>query len=259
LFKKNNPNFFGEDKFSSFFFKSIEEVVKKITETAVQDLLSNEQLIRRIAEITFERIRLPKDGVKGEKGKDGKDGYTPIKGFDYLNEADIKELVQKATPKKGKDYFTDKDVEYIKILAKPIAGIDYPIPENGKDSSNLEGKDIVQRINDLELTEDKQIDAKHIKGLPKEKEMRESVALFRGGLKLIWNIELNGTVDGVNATFTIPGNYPEPKEGKIIVSARGVLKDETSGDFTISGRTIVFAGIPPLGSAQPRVVLYHGK
>ncbi len=175
------------------------------------------------------------DGLPGKDGKDGIDGKNGIDG---------KDGEQGPRGEKGEDGLPGTN------------GID---GQNGKDGSSDTGEQIVGKINNLELTPDKQIDAKHIKGLPKEKEMRESVALFRGGLKLVWNIQLDGTVDGVNDTFTIPGNYPEPKEGKIIVSARGVLKDETSGDFTISGRTIVFAGIPPLGSAQPRVVLYHGK
>jgi hypothetical protein len=44
-----------------------------------------------------------------------------------------------------------------------------------------------------------------------------------------------------------------------MVSARGVMKDADSGDFTISNnnRTITFVGAPPTGSSRPRIPLYQ--
>lgn len=129
--------------------------------------------------------------------------------------------------------------------------------ENGKDGTEIEGKDIVHKINDLPLEPDQQIHASHIKGLPDM--VKDSVPLHRGGVKLVWNVELDGTIDGVNTTFTIPGNQPEPKDGRLVISARGVLKDTDSGDFTISGRTVTFTDAPPSGSSRPRAVIYHGK
>lgn len=263
---KNDPlgTLVDKDKsFSGYFFEAMKDMVSKITETAIKDLLSNKEMFNKIAsasaELAMSAIRVPKDGDNGDKGDDG---YTPIKGKDYFTDKEIEKMIKKATPLKGKDYFTDKEIEKFKRELKPIAGIDYPMPENGKDGNDgnqIEGEAIIDKINSLPLDDNKKIDAKHIKGLAEG--TKESVPLFRGGLKLIWNTELSGTVNGVNTVFTIPAGLPDPKDDKFIVSARGVLKTSDAGDFTASNnnRTITFTSAPPSGSDAPRIILYHGK
>jgi len=168
-------------------------------------------------------------GERGEKGDAGPQGISGLDGKD------------------GKDGIT------------PIAGIDFPIPENGKDGIEIEPIEIVKKINSLPLDKDRMIDAKHIKGLPDTK--LKGTDLFRGGLKLRWNTQLDGTVNGTNKVFTVPTSQGAPKDDKFIISARGVLKTSDAGDFTATNgnRTITFASAPPDGSDAPRIILYHEK
>lgn len=126
----------------------------------------------------------------------------------------------------------------------------------GKDGSPDTGEQIVQKLNELPIEPRYQIDAKHIKNLPKG---QESVALHRGGVKLVWNTVLEGTVNGSNTDFTIPASQPLPKSGLLVIEARGVIKSADNSDLTISGRTITFTSAPPEGSAQPRIILYEGQ
>jgi hypothetical protein len=173
-----------------------------------------------------------------------------------------KELLMLITPLIPEQAEDGKDGRNGKDGKTPIAGLDFPFPENGKDGTELEGEEIVKKINSLPIEKDKQIDAEHIKNLPKVVEDKlKGTDLFRGGLKLIWNTQLDGTVNGSNTVFTVPASLPNPKDARYLVSARGTVKDVDSGDFTVSSdnRTITFAQAPPNGSAQPRIMLYHGS
>lgn len=123
------------------------------------------------------------------------------------------------------------------------------------------GENIVKEINNLPITPDKQIDAKHIKNLPQAPIDLSSKDTFRGGLKLVWNTQLNGTINGSNTVFTLPGTAPASQDNKYIISTRGVIKTADESDFTVSadGRTFTFTSAPPTGSARPVILLYHGK
>lgn len=254
-----------EDKFGGYFFSAMADMVKKITEEAVKDLMSNENLLLAIAQEAANRVRDPEDGytpIKGKDYHDGEDGYTPVRGKDYFTAEDIalcakmaseKVKVEKAndgkTPEKYVDYFTMQDIQEFSQKAASLVEYD--------------GQKIVTKINDLPLNPAFQIDAKHIKNLPKA-DKREGTSIgsvHRGGLKLVWNVALSGTVNGVNTVFTVPAGQPDPKDDKFIISVRGVLKTEDAGDFTVSNsnRTITFASAPPDGSDSPRIILYHGK
>lgn len=255
---------FGSNQNSSFggyFFKAMEDMVQKITESAINDLLSNTKMVEAIATIASRKIPPPKNGangIQGIPGRKGEDGKTPVKGRDYFTEDEVKEIAELARPRRGKDYLTNSEMEIIKSALKPIAGIDYPVPTNGKDGTEIEGKDIVQKINDLEITLDKQIDAKHIKNLPKM-DSGKGVGLSRGGLKLRFGVELDGVINSVNTVFTVPAAQPTPKDGKYVISVRGVLKNADSGDFTVSNnnRTVTFTQAPPTDSARPRIEVYE--
>lgn len=259
----------SDEKFSGFFFESMRDMVQKITEAALQDILSNQDvlnaLVEKAAMVVLANIDVPADGKPGKPGKKGDKGDS-VKGADGK------------TPKKGVDYFTKADKEeMLRELKKAFAPVDdVSLGDRDPDEElerqamisailaqlNISGEDLVKAINNLPVDPAKQIDAKHIKNLPKaQKGAAGGTELFRGGLKLVWNTLLEGTVDGANTVFTIPPGLPDPKDSRYIVSARGVLKDEDSGDFTVSNnnRTITFTDAPPNGSAQPRIPLYHGK
>lgn len=244
----------------AFFNKAIGEAIAKVIPEVVKELLitliQSEEFAQAVVAEAVKVIRVPKDGD---------DGRTPKKGEDYFTEAEKRAFLKKATPKKGSDYFTENDVREIVDRARPIAGVDFKVPKGdkgdpGEDGTELSAEEIVKKINSLEIKPSKQIDAKHIKNLPKFME-RVGTQLFRGGLKLIWNTKLDGTVNGTNTVFTVPAGKPDPKDDKFITSVRGVLKTSDAGDFVASNsnRTITFTTAPPNGSDSPRIILYHGK
>lgn len=224
------------------FTKIIPGLLKELETLVVNDLL--------------ERVEMPKDGETPSDEyllglikpliPEVKDGETP-------SDDRLLSLIRPLIPQieNGK---TPTKLELLELI-RPLI----PTPIAGKDGSPDTGGQIVSKINGLPIEPAFQIDARHIKNLPKAS--GKSVSLARGGLKLVWNVQLSGDVNGVNTVFTIPASQPDPKDSKYLVSARGVLKDVDSGDFTISSnnRTITFAVAPPNGSARPRIPLYHGK
>jgi len=92
-----------------------------------------------------ERGEVGPKGDDGNPGKDGKNGITPIKGIDYFDGAP-------GTP-----------------------------GERGDDGAPDTGEQIVDKINGLPTTPDKQIDASHIKNLPKAVARYAKKTLHRGG------------------------------------------------------------------------------
>ncbi len=219
--------------------EAIHKAMLEVATEFLDRLVLDPSFIEEVASRIVENVPKPEDGKEGPQGKKGDKGDKGDRG------------------EKGE---------------KPVAGVDYPLPKDGEDGrdgtdADLGGGEIVSRINSLPVegkeAEGKKIDASHIKGLPKiiDSKFKESVPLFRGGLKLVWNSQLEGTINGVNTIFTLPAGLPDPKDGRYIVSARGALKDADSGDFTVSNsnRTVTFTTAPPTGSARPRIILYHGK
>lgn len=221
--------------FGAEFDAMLERVAQKVVKDITKKMLEDEDLLYEIAlsamrAIPYEKVRGPQGpkGDQGEKGERGERGEMGPQGSGITDEQ-INAL-------------------YEGLLERAV--------KNGVGS----GKDIVEKINGLEIEPDLQIDAKHIKNLPKA-DPREGTPLHRGGVKLVWNTELEGTINGVNTIFTLPASLPDPKDNRMIISIRGVMKSVESGDFTLSNnnRTVTFASAPPNGSARPRVHLYHGK
>lgn len=245
-FLKNNPD--------GLFFGMIVDIVREVTIKTLQ----NPTVLKAIALDILNKLPEPDPG---------KDGYTPVKGKDYFDgkdgetpsDAKLKKLIKPLipAPKKGepgKDAKITPDL--IKgILAEVTASIQAEYPG---------GKEIVELINDLPIKPKQQIDASHIKNLPSAIDKRVGTKLggiHRGGLKLVWNTKLSGTVNGSNTVFTVPAGQPDPKDDKFIISVRGVLKTADAGDFTTANnnREITFTNAPPNGSDSPRIILYHGK
>jgi len=115
---------------------------------------------------------------------------------------------------------------------KPIAGIDYQIPKDGRDGSPDTGKEIVDKVNVLPIQSEFQIDAKHIKGLPKIFKPLFG-AIHRGGIDMIDNEVPTGTINGSNTTFTLVNT---PKSGTVKVWIDGVRFGPAS--YSISGTTL---------------------
>lgn len=234
------------DRFEGRFFDIMQEVLERVATKAIEDVLANEELLKQLALEAASYIPLPENGTDGAQGPQGPKGEKGERG--------------EAGPQGPRGERGERGEKG----EKPLAGIDYILPsdgKDGKDGSPDSGAQIVQKVNNLPIEPEFQIDARHIKNLPETKASKESTALHRGGLKIIWNVELEGDIDDVNTVFTIPASQPTPKDNRFIISARGVLKDVDNGDFTVSNnnRTITFADAPPTGSARPRITLYHAK
>lgn len=228
-------------------------ILQQVVSGLLKDDSFKEDLIAAIAS----KIPTPRNGLPGAKGADG---YTPKKGKDYFTQAEVNAIISSTREALGKDFLSSKDIEALRAKLTPRVGIDFEQPKDGKNGTEIEAKDIVSKVNGLPIKPEFQIDASHIKNLPAG-DKQESVPLHRGGLKLVWNTKLSGTVNGSNAVFTVPAGQPDPKDDKFIISVRGVLKTADAGDFTVTNgnRTITFASAPPNGSDSPRIILYHGK
>lgn len=222
------------------------------------------------------------DGEPGDPGIPGKPGTTPSRGL--LKELALEVFEENKGILRGKDAPTLDEIEKVVALMfkskkKELKGKDGKSPTKAEVRTairdifdaekasliiehEVKGNEIVNAINDLEIIPSKQIDAKHIKNLKSRREgerLGTRGMLNRGGLKLVWNVQLNGTIDGSNTVFTVPAASARPVDDKFIVASRGVLKDTDSGDFTVSAdnRTVTFTSAPPKGSAGPRIIVYQ--
>lgn len=233
-----------DEKISKAIDRAISDSINEILNSIVDKLLGSDLLLSTIIEHVLQNVKIP-DPVPGKDGNDGTD-YV-------LTEEDKKNIA-----KKIKVPIVEKVIEKREIVKeKPIVTEIIQKIEN-----ETTGKEIVEKVNALPIEPSFQIDVSHIKGLEAESDKRKGTKLSgiaRGGLKLIWNTVLDGTVNGVNTVFTIPTSLPSPVDNKYLVSARGVMKDVDGGDFTISNnnRTVTFTSAPPNGSMQPRIILYQ--
>jgi len=159
----------------------------------------------------FKRIELLK--IKGDKGDKGEDGYTPIKGVDYFDGID------------GKD-------------GKDGVGIDGKDGKDGKDGSPDTGEQIVEKINDLEIEPDKQIDFSHIKGFKQEVSkhtvgFQRNTAYFDDDLLIIDNpTRIKFTGAGVSLALD--------STGMLIATISGSAGSETDEIATDSGDHTTF-------------------
>ena len=198
-------------------------------------------------------------GDKGDQGIEGRAGYTPQKGIDFFDGVDGKQGLKGAkgdngyTPKKGIDYFTETEIEgVVRDVVRLI-----PVPSNGIDGSLDSGKDIVKKINELNIDGVK-IDASHIKNLPEKivEKVVERVSMRRagGGGTTVVSDDLSSQCDGATLIFTTTKKIGFP----IILSCTQfptLLRPTT--DYVVSGTTLTLSSslIPP-ASGQSLVFVY---
>lgn len=193
-----------------------------------------EQFVRTIQN----RIRTPTDG---------NDGYTPIAGKDYPTKKQIQLYIEQhipvvkngKTPVKGIDYFTEQDIQ--RIIAK--------FPKQEK----LTGRQIVQKVNELEIQSDLQIDASHIKNLPKMVREAAKRTIHRGGSQ-VNAYDLSASTDGITKTFTIPAF-------SLAVAVFGSdfpVVYRPTVDWTASGTILTLTGeVPAPTSGATLIFLYN--
>lgn len=145
-------------------------VDEKIENTRIDFTTEIESVKNLLKEIRKIKLTPGKDGVDGKDGRDGVDGYTPVKGIDYRD---------------GIDGYT------------PIRGVDY---NDGRDGSPDTGEQIVEKINNLEIDEQYQIDASHIKNLPKQIQNNIGGVIARN-IYQMGDVALSGLTDGQVLTW----------------------------------------------------------
>ena len=166
-----------------------------------------ETLEGNLTQITNEiakKVKIP----QGKDGEPGKDGTTPKEGVDYPSKKQIKEIVKEniaaeisISINELENTFKNKENIFAVKLEAVMKDIKKDFPK-----FELKGEDIVKEINNLPITPDKQIDAKHIKNLPKAKEEKGSKRLGRGTSNPIQYYDLTSQCNGVLKTFSIPTN-----------------------------------------------------
>lgn len=205
----------------------------------------NSEFANTVSQETFRQIKEAL-GVISEKHKDAllevrqlsnkKEKKIDAK-IDELNSLIVElqsiEVNDGYTPEKGVDYFTESDIQEIEssILSK------IPKPKEYE----LFGENVVDSINALEITPDKQIDAKHIKNLPKTNQF------VGGGSSGITEIVAgsNITVDNSNPKYPVVSSTGGGAVGtlqdvtdngntttndiEIISSANGIILKSTDG------------------------------
>jgi hypothetical protein len=188
---------------------SILERTKEIAQGKSKEIITGS-----LAEITKQiqaGIKIPQvsDGytpVKNRDYFDGKDGKTPQKGIDYPSRAQIREMVSDCVMAETTVLGSEMEAKHkkhsveIKMLVEKIKK-DFPKFE-------LKGEDIVKEINNLPITPDKQIDAKHIKNLPKvkadgKKRLGRGTGTFGSNVQYY---DLTDQCNGVTKSFTIPAH-----------------------------------------------------
>lgn len=145
-----------------------------------------------------------------------KDGETP-------SDKKLLELILSVmpTPQDGKTPTNDELLAIIKPLIPKIQEL------------KLDGKEIVREINSLPIKPEFQIDASHIKNLPRSTSKSSGMMLGGGGFGIQTPI---GTVNGINTTFT---TLSRPT----YIIADGITYFENSG-YTISGNVITMTSPP---------------
>lgn len=145
--------------------------------------------LEAVSKVTVE-LRGPegKQGPIGLTGKDGRDG------IDGKNGKDGRDGVDGKNGKDGKAGINGKDGR------NGVDGMPGTNGTNGKDGSPDTGEQIVEKINALPIQPAFQIDAKHIKNLPKA-----TIKTKRGGGGGTVSYEdLTSQCNGVLKTFTVP-------------------------------------------------------
>lgn len=166
-------------------------------------------------------------------------GYTPIKGKDYFDGKDY--VLQEEDKKEIASLIKVPVVE--KIIEKTEVIREQPIITNEIKEVAIPttGEEMVDKINDLPIEPDFQIDSDHIKGLKEELKnlkgiVSEARPIFGPGKTKILIMDLSSQLDGVTKTFNVGTNF-----GIVgVYSSSAPFIFRPTIDFTAVGQTIVF-------------------
>ena len=210
--------------------EEIGKVDKKVVDT---HLISN-----RALEKATEALEVAKT-ISKQKGEKGDDGYTPIKGKDYYTPEEIKEIKKEVTPIKGKDYFDGKDGKKGRDGKDGTRGLRGLPGKDGKDGRNgKDGKDgrdgspdtpyeIRDKLSSLRGNE--RLDAKHIKNLEKQIDLRVTTFGGNSGGGSSTEVDPVYTADKPSIVFSYNGDvaleYTGDNITKITKNIDGVITE----------------------------------
>lgn len=186
----------AEDRFGGYFFKAMEDMVKKITESAVEDLLTNEKLLLTIAQEAASFVR---------------DRETP-------SDNHLLGLIEPLIPEPKSYVLTEYDKNSIakkidvpvvdRIIEKREIVRERPIvTEIVKEVAVADTPDqIAEKINTLR----EKVEMTAIKGLNQTlkniKKSGSKLFVRGGGGASVKVYDISSLLDGVTKTFTIPSN-----------------------------------------------------
>ena len=222
-----------KDKMEFEIQKKLEEYEMKVTGTDAFDKAGGNLTL------LMSKIQMPKDGINGKDAdeyrimqnvlaripvpENGKDGYCPVSEIDYPSIGQIQEMVKcemEAMPKYNEQIVVAKVLSQIKIT--------YPKIE-------VKGEDIVKEINQLPIQPEFQIDAKHIKNLPKAQRQKP---MLGGGGSAMKTEHLSPTLSGANITLNLSQLSRSWSDIQMVTRQGQVLERETVNGWTRSGNTI---------------------
>lgn len=186
-----------------------QQILQEIEEIKKRIFDDTEQAKQYILSLT------PIKGDKGDRGDKGDKGERGLRG-DRGEKGDPGE--QGLNGKSGKD---------------------------GKDGSPDTGKEIIDKINSLEIRHDLQIDAAHIRNLREYIPKQIGGGIMRGGGASLEFEVPSGDIDGSNTVFTVARL---PKTNLFLFFVNGQLLRSGGTDYTLSSRTVTLNTAPPTGS-----------
>lgn len=239
--------------------------IKENTVSEVFDLSEKVDAIEEEIKNSFKGEKGDK-GDKGDRGENGKDGKNGKEGKTPTKE-ELKSIIKPLIPKQQEidtniiAYDASKMAldEFKSNIDNFIPKIDLEPLKNDLNSlkeivNEIDGEDIVNKINSLPIKPEFQIDAKHIKNLPSQVqyvgrgngglETYEVVSIVNNTIKFADDETPTGDIDGVNTDFVLANT---PKDGSVKVYVNGSRMRITE-DYTISDKTISFLIPPPSGS-----------
>ena len=216
--------------------------MEKVVEDLIVDVFG-EKIDEIVAEKAEEQVMQMLKVLRGPEGKKGKDALPPIKGVDYFTPQEAQRMLDEITPRKGVHYNDGIQGKSV-IGPKGDRGDIGPVGLQGKQGgpgkdgniADLKGEEIVKKINELPFRENLQIDAFHIKNLPKGK------TKAHGGGDIVLLYDLSSSLNGSTTVFTIPRN----RKVVLITSSSTPFTFRETTDYTLSGsgvdlnRTLTF-------------------
>jgi len=167
-----------------------------------------ETLEGNLTQITNEiakKVKIP----PAKDGEPGKDGTTPKEGIDYPSKRQIKEIVKENIAAEISISLSELETTFKNKENTFAVKLDAVMKDIKKDFPKLElkGEDIVNKINSLAITPDKQIDASHIKNLKRFTEKADGKKrLGRGTSNPVQFYDITSQCNGVLKIFNIPVN-----------------------------------------------------